>query len=76
MFNPLNLYRKLPKFWRDWTERVFWTCAQVVLAVLIKETADLDGSYVPVIAVLLAGLKGMVAKKIGNGESASTDPTL
>lgn len=71
-----NPYSRLPKFWRDWTERVFWTAVQVVLAVVIGEVGNLDGAYVPFIAAGLAALKGLVAKKIGDGQSASTDPTV
>lgn len=63
---------KLTEFWKDWLERVFWTLAQVVLAVLIKEVGNLDGAYIPAIAAGLAALKGFVARKVGDPDSAAT----
>lgn len=59
-------------FWKDWLERVLWTSAQVVVGVLITATANLDGYYVPIIAAGLAALKGLLAKKVGDPNSAAT----
>jgi len=58
-------------FWRDWLERVLWTLAQAVLAVLIQQTADLPYQWVPLLTMGLSMVKGLVAKKIGDTNSAS-----
>ena len=58
-------------FARDWLERVAWTMAQVVLGVLIVETADLPYWWVAPLAAILSALKGLVARKVGDPNSAS-----
>lgn len=62
----------MSKYFKDWLERVAWTAAQAAVGVLIVETQDLDQWWVFPIAAGLAGLKGFIAKKIGNPDSAST----
>ena len=58
-------------FWRDWLERTLWTLAQATISVIIVETADLDYWWVAPLAMVLAALKGLVASKIGNPETAA-----
>lgn len=57
---------------KDWLERVLWTLAQAVLAILIQQVADLPYEWVPILTAVLAAIKGLVAKKVGDPESAST----
>lgn len=61
-------------FTRDWLERVGWTVAEAALAVVAVEVAELEGVYVPVIAAGLAALKGLVARQMGDPDSAATLP--
>lgn len=56
---------------RDLVERVGWTAAEAGLAVVITESADWHGTWMPFIAAGLAVLKGAVAKHIGNRNSAA-----
>lgn len=61
-------------FKKDWLERVLWTAAQAVLGVVAVEVADLNLAWAPVVAVAVAALKGVVARKVGDPESAATLP--
>lgn len=62
----------MSKFSKDWLERVLWTLVQAVLGVAVVAVADLDYVWVPIVAAALAGLKGVVAKKVGDPQSAAT----
>lgn len=62
----------LTPFWKDWSERVFWTALQGVLAIVIANVAGLQGEYVPVLMAALAAVKGMVARHVGDPNTAST----
>lgn len=61
----------MSSFWKDWLERVGWTLAQVVLGVLIVETADLPYWWVVPLTSVLSMLKGLVARKVGDPDSAA-----
>lgn len=62
----------MSKFGKDWLERVSWTAAQAGVGVFAVEVADLDVWWAVGAAAVLAGLKGWVAKHVGNPDSAST----
>lgn len=64
------------KFLLDLAERAGWTLAEAAVGFAITETSSLDTVYAPVIATALAALKGIVAKHVGNKDSASTVPTV
>jgi len=69
------------QYFKDLAERVFFTAAEAALAVGVLEIADPDvvppeAWYTVPLAALAASLKGLVAKKVGNSESASTVPTV
>jgi hypothetical protein len=66
-------YRQ-PKFWADWIERVLWTLAQAGVGLVAIDQFDLPLWLVPIAAAGLSALKGLVAKQIGNKDSASTAP--
>lgn len=61
----------MPSFWKDWLERVGWTLAQVILGVLIVETADLPYWWVVPLTSVLSMLKGLAARKVGSPDSAA-----
>lgn len=60
------------KWVRDVAERVAWTAAQGALGVVTVEAFDLPVAWVPVVAALLAYAKGVVARRVGDPNSAST----
>jgi hypothetical protein len=62
----------MSKFGKDWLERVSWTAAQAAVGVLAVEVGGLDVWWAVGAATALAALKGWVAKRVGNPESAST----
>lgn len=64
------------KFLLDLVERVAWTAAQAGLGVVTVEAAHLPVAYAPVIALVLAAVKGFVASKVGNKDSASSVPSV
>lgn len=72
------------KFWRDFWERVGSTAVQAGLAVLLTflETGGDIGKdwrtvgLMALNAAVLAAIKALAAKKIGNGDSASLDPKV
>lgn len=66
----------MSKYLKDWLERVAWTAAQAAVGVVVVEVNDLDQWWVFPIAAALAGLKGFIAKKVGNSDSASTVPSV
>lgn len=61
----------MSQFWKDWLERVLWTLAQAALAVLAVAVTDLPYWWVAILTPLLSALKGFVAKKVGDGNTAS-----
>ncbi len=63
--------RRPRRYWTDLAERVGWTAAQVVLAGVTVEMLDLPPWAVPVVATVLAMAKGLVARKVGEPETAS-----
>ena len=63
-------------FFKDLLERVFWTAIQAGLGVISVEQFDIPKIWVVPIAFGLAILKGIVAKNIGNPDSASTVPSV
>jgi len=66
----------MSKYVKDLVERVGWTAAQAGVGVLIIANTDAPTAYAAVIAAALALVKGFIAKKIGNKESASTVPSV
>ncbi len=66
--------RRPRRYWVDLAERVGWTAAQVVLAGVTVEMLDLPGWAVPVVATGLAMAKGLVARKVGERDSAALLP--
>lgn len=63
-------------FIKDWLERIFWTALQAAIGVISVEGLDLPEVWIVVIAAALAMLKGLIAKQIGNPDSASTVPSI
>lgn len=55
-------------------ERTLWTLAQVTLAAVPVALWGVAPGYVPLIAAVLAILKGAVAKKVGDPNTAATLP--
>jgi len=64
----------MTKFLKDLAERMFWTGAQAALAIVSVDALDIPQTYVIPIAIALAFIKGIVAKHVGNSDSASTVP--
>lgn len=68
------------KNWKQWTkdvlERTAWTAAEAGLAYGITEVSSVKASWAIPIAAALAYVKGLVAKHIGNPDSASTVPSV
>lgn len=62
----------MSEYLKDLLERVLWTAAEAGVAVAITETADLHTAYAPLIATGLAVLKGWLAKKVGDPDTAGT----
>jgi hypothetical protein len=56
------------------TERLGWTLAQVALAAVPVAEMGWPVEVVPVVAAVLALLKGAVAKKLGDTRTAATLP--
>lgn len=63
--------RRSRRFWLDLAERVGWTAAQVVLAGVTVEAFDLPTWAIAPATVGLSMLKGLVARHVGDPESAS-----
>lgn len=85
MFTPTR--RNLVRLYLiDLAERVGWTAVQTFLAVLVAsgwfsvdgvvDTSILQRAGIAAIAAVLALLKGVVAKLIGDRNSASTAPEV
>lgn len=61
----------MSKYIRDLIERVIWTAAQAGVGVLVVANTETPTAYAAVIAAGLALVKGFVAKKVGNPDSAA-----
>ena len=61
----------MSKFVKDYLERLAWTVAYAVIGFAIVSSQDLDPQYFAGITVVLMAAKGMVAKKIGDPDTAS-----
>jgi len=75
MTSPTSLYVK------DLVERIVFTAAEAALGLVVIEIADPDivdpqAWWAVPLASAAAALKGLVAKKIGKPESASTVPSV
>ena len=55
-------------------ERVFWTAVQAALGVVTVEMFDLPAVWAPVVATVLAVVKGYVARRIGDPNEPATLP--
>jgi len=66
--------RRPRSYWTDLAERVGWTAAQVILAGVTVEALDLPPWAVPIVATGLAMAKGLVARKVGDPDSAALLP--
>lgn len=64
------------RLFRDRAERVLWTLAQAGLGVLTVEVLDIPVAYAPVVASVIALAKVFVSGKLGNKDSASSDPAV
>lgn len=64
------------KFAKDLLERVLWTAAEAGLAVAVAAATDIKAAWAVPIAAGLSYVKGLVAKHIGNKDSASTAPSV
>jgi hypothetical protein len=61
----------MAKFWKDAGERVLWTFLAAVLATAGVYATSLPMEYVPVATTLLTTLKVLVARHVGNPETAA-----
>lgn len=64
------------KFIKDTTERVVWTAIQAGVGVVAASAADWPKEWAFVIAAGIALVKGLVARHIGDPDSASTVPSV
>jgi hypothetical protein len=63
----------MSKLTKDIIERIFWTAVQAFLAVfIVSDISNLKAAGVAAAAAVLSAIKGLVASKVGNPESAST----
>ncbi len=60
----------------DAIERIFWTCVQAIVAVLLVELADLNLWWAPVAMAVLVTVKTQVAQHIGTPDAAIKPPGL
>lgn len=54
----------------DALERIFWTCVQAIVAVLLVELADLNLWWAPVAMAVLVTIKTQVAQHVGTPDAA------
>lgn len=66
---------KTKKYLIDLGERVFWTAAEVAVAVVSVEVGNIDPAYSVPIAAGVAVLKGYVAKHVGSDSTAALLPS-
>jgi hypothetical protein len=55
-------------------ERVLWTAAQAGLGVVTAEALDVPVAWAPLVATVLAMVKGYVARRVGNPQEPATLP--
>lgn len=55
-------------------ERVLWTAVQAGLGLVTVEMFDLPAVYVPIVASVLAVVKGYVARRVGDPNDPATLP--
>lgn len=61
----------MPKYLRDALERVLWTSVAAAVSAAAVYVNDLPEVWVPIGTVLLTTLKVLVAKKVGDPNSAA-----
>lgn len=66
----------MSKYVKDLIERVAFTAAEAGIGVVATAAAGWPTAYAIPIASALAILKAAIAKQIGNGDSASTVPSV
>lgn len=62
----------MPRYLTDLFERVAWTAIQAGLGLVTVESLHVSTAYAALVAAALAVVKGAVARRIGNADSAST----
>lgn len=62
----------MPRYLVDLAERVAWTAVQAGLGLVTVESLHVSTAYAALVAAALAVVKGVVARHVGNGDSAST----
>ena len=60
----------------DALERIFWTIAQAVVAILIVEIGDLDVWWGAVAMAVLVTVKTQVARYVGPADAAIIPPKM
>jgi hypothetical protein len=68
------LSKYVHKFKFDVLERAGWTAIEAGLGYISVDALDIDKKYTFIAATILAVLKALVAKRIGNPKTASTLP--
>jgi hypothetical protein len=61
----------MPKYLRDALERVLWTSVAAAVSAAAVYVNDLPEVWVPIGTVILTTLKVLVAKKVGDPNSAA-----
>lgn len=61
----------MSKFWKDALERIAWTAVAAVLSATGVYLTELPEVWIPIGTVVLTTLKTMVAKKVGDPNTAS-----
>lgn len=59
------------KFWKDAGERILWTFIAAVVSAAGVYVANLPQEFVPIGTVLITTLKVLIARHVGNPESAA-----
>ncbi len=59
------------KYVKDLAERVFWTAAEAAVAYVSVDQLNIPKVWVPVVATGLAFVKGIIAKHIGDSNTAA-----
>lgn len=62
----------MTKYLKDLLERMFWTGAEAAVAIVSVDSLDIPKTWVIPIAIVLAMVKGVIAKHVGDDDSAST----
>lgn len=61
----------MPKYLRDALERVLWTSVAAAVSAAAVYVNDLPGVWIPIGTVIFTTLKVLVAKKVGDPNSAA-----